>query len=292
MTDSTLIEPWDEHNQALVQNVHPEDWVNPTPAGSYHLVVIGAGTAGLVTAAAAAGLGAKVALIEKNLMGGDCLNVGCVPSKALISAARAWQATRKSTEFGLKVTDSQRNFSQVMQRLRKLRAEISPHDSASRFQELGVDVFLGQGTFSSRQTIEVAGQSLHFKKAVIATGARAVALPIPGLKEIDYLTNETVFNLTELPKRLAVIGGGPIGCELAQSFARLGSEVSLFEVAPQILIREDRDAAQVVEAALIRDGVHLRTSAQIVEMKQQDDEKSIHIQQGDDEELFVVKFCL
>ena len=250
--------PWDAHNQKLVSHVHPADWKNPLPAPRYNLVVIGGGTAGLVCAAGAAGLGAKVALVEKHLMGGDCLNVGCVPSKAIIRAARAVAAVREAGEFGVNVPPgTTTDFGKVMERMRRLRADISPHDSARRFTELGVDVFLGAGRFTGPDAIEVGGQTLRFTKAVIATGARAAAPPIPGLQDIPYLTNESLFSLTELPKRLGVIGAGPIGCEMAQSFARFGSEVFLIEAEHGILPREDRDASEIARAAMERDGVKL-----------------------------------
>ncbi len=276
--------PHDEHNARLIEHVHPPTWVNPTPASRYNLVVIGAGTAGLVTAAGAAGLGAKVALIERELMGGDCLNVGCVPSKALIAAARAATSVSRAGEFGvsaelgarsaepmpndldsssstLRAPSSALDFPRIMERLRRLRADIAPNDSAARFQNLGVDVFLGEGRFSGPDTIEVAGQTLRFKKAVIATGARASRPDTPGLAEAGYLTNESVFNLTELPPRLTVIGGGPIGCELAQAFARLGAQVTLIEKSHQLLGREDEDAARLVQASLERDGVRVLLDA-------------------------------
>ncbi len=252
------LQPHDEHNRQLEANVHPPDWVNPTPSGRYNLVVIGAGTAGLVTAAGAAGLGAKVALIERHLMGGDCLNVGCVPSKGIIRAARAAAAVREAGEFGVRVPDGvQVDFAAAMDRMRRLRAGIAPVDSAARFRDLGVDVFLGDGQFINDHTVQVGDTKLTFKKAVIATGARAAAPPIPGLDEVDYLTNETLFSLTELPHKLAVLGAGPIGCEMAQTFARFGSEVHLIEAAHGVLPREDPDAAAVVEASLRRDGVNL-----------------------------------
>ena len=238
------VQPWDAHNQKLVANVHPADWKNPTPAPRYNLVVIGGGTAGLVSAVGAAGLGAKVALIEKHFMGGDCLNVGCVPSKAIIRAARKAAGVRDMADFGVNIPDGTTiDFGKVMERMRRLRADISPHDSAKRFTELGVDIFLGAGKFTGPDSIEVGGQTLRFAKAVIATGARAAAPPIPGLKDVPYLTNETLFSLTELPKRLGVIGAGPIGCEMAQAFARLISQVFLIENEAGILPREDRDAA-------------------------------------------------
>ncbi len=249
--------PDDEHNRRLLQNTRPPDWVNPTPAAKYHLVVIGAGTAGLVTAAGSAGLGAKVALVEKHLMGGDCLNYGCVPSKALIRAARAAADARNAGAFGVRTGDVTVDFPAVMERMRRLRAHISPNDSAARFKKLGVDVFIGAGKFTGPDTVQVGDQTLRFKKAVIATGARASAPPIPGLNGISYLTNETLFSLTDLPKRFGVIGAGPIGCEMAQSFARFGTEVYLVEALHGVLPREDRDAAGIVQARLTRDGVKL-----------------------------------
>jgi pyruvate/2-oxoglutarate dehydrogenase complex dihydrolipoamide dehydrogenase (E3) component len=252
------LEPHDEYNQRLENSVHPPDWQNPTPAGRYNLVVIGAGTAGLVTAAGAAGLGAKVALIERDLMGGDCLNVGCVPSKGMISAARAASAVRRADAFGVRVPDGvQVDFPDVMRRMRELRSRIAPNDSAARFRDLGVDVFLGPGKFTASDTVQVGETTLKFKKAVVCTGARAAAPPIPGLADVPYLTNETVFSLTELPRRFGIVGAGPIGCELAQSFARFGSEVFLIESTHGILPREDPDAAAIVEKALLSDGVNL-----------------------------------
>ncbi len=252
------LEPLDEANQTLQSNVHPLDWKNPEPTGRYNLVVIGAGTAGLVTAAGAAGLGAKVALVERGLMGGDCLNVGCVPSKAIISAGRVAAAVRHAREYAIEVPNgSTVDFAAVMERMRKLRARISPNDSAKRFSDLGVDVYFGQASFVDSSTVDVNGTRLKFKRAVIATGARAAAPPIPGLDSVNYLTNETLFSLTKLPKRLGIIGAGPIGCEMAQTFAQLGSEVFLVEAEHGILPREDRDAAEIAQQAMIRDGVKL-----------------------------------
>ncbi|MBD1882452.1 mercuric reductase [Microcoleus vaginatus] len=263
--DRVTVPPMDEHNQKLVSYLHPPDWVNPQPASSYNLVVIGAGPAGLIVAAGAAGLGAKVALIEKHLMGGDCLNVGCVPSKTLIRSSRIVGDIWEANKFGVNVSDSvEVDFAAVMERLRRIRAGISDVDSVQRYQEkLGVDVFLGSGRFTSNNTVEVAGQTLRFKKAVIATGARALQPQIPGLQEAGYLTNETVFNLTERPQRLAVIGAGPIGCELAQAFRRLGSEVVLLHKNAQILDKEDADAAKIVQQAFVREEIKLILESQI-----------------------------
>ncbi|TWT41533.1 mercuric reductase [Botrimarina hoheduenensis] len=254
--------PATEANLRLEANVAPPDWKNPPAADRYHLVVLGAGTAGLVTAAAAAGLGARVALIERRLMGGDCLNVGCVPSKGVIAAARAAAAVRDANRFGVHVAGGyQVDFSAAMERMRRLRADISPHDSAERFTLKGVDVFRGEGHFAGDNTLAVTGMAgsavLRYRRAVIATGGRAAAPPIPGLDSIEYLTNETVFSLTELPESLAVVGGGPIGCELAQAFARLGSRVTLFTDDKGIFPRDDADAAPLLAASLERDGVQL-----------------------------------
>ncbi len=271
--------PRDEYNATLVSNVHPPDWTNPEPAARYNLVVIGAGTAGLVTAAGAAGLGARVALVEKHLLGGDCLNVGCVPSKCVIRSSRVIEEVRMAPELSVHVPEgTQADFPAVMERMRRLRARISHHDSARRFSQLGVDVFLGQGRFTGRDTIEVDGKTLRFSKAVIATGARAEAPSIPGLAEAGYLTNETVFELIELPQRLGVIGAGPIGCEMSQAFRRLGSEVWLLEAQSQILTREDPDAAEIVQKAFVRDGVHLVFGCKILKVDMRGREKIIQFE--------------
>jgi len=253
-----FIQPRDETNLELERNTHPPDWVNPTPTGRYNLVVVGAGTAGLVTAAGAAGLGARVALVERGLMGGDCLNVGCVPSKGTLSAARVAALVRRAGDFGVCVPGEVTvDFAAAMERMRRLRAGISPHDSAQRFRDLGVDVYLGQGVFTGARSLDVEGQTLDFCKAVIATGARAAAPSIPGLDTVAYHTNETLFSLTRLPRRFGVIGAGPIGCEMAQAFARFGSEVVLVEALHGVLPREDPEASESVRDALARDGVRL-----------------------------------
>ena len=254
----------DRHDKQLIENCHPSHWVNPVPAGKYNLVVIGAGTAGLVSAAGAAGLGARVALIERNLLGGDCLNVGCVPSKGVIRAARAAAEARNGKQFGVQFDcEPGIDFSAAMERMRKLRAEISGHDAAERFRQLGVDVFIGNGRFASRNAVEVDGKRLNFDRAVITTGARAADLSLPGLREAGYLTNETVFTLTDLPRRVAVVGAGPIACELAQAFQRFGSQVTMITNGAEILPREDRDAAAVVRARIEKDGVRVIARAAI-----------------------------
>jgi mercury(II) reductase len=287
MSEKVIIQPEDKYNLELVSNVHPKDWQNPKPAPRYNLVVIGAGTAGLVTAAGAAGLGSKVALVERHLLGGDCLNVGCVPSKSIIRSSRAVADVRDAYQHGIQNSnDIGIDFSAVMERMRRLRAKISYHDSARRFQDLGVDVFLGEGRFSGPDTVEVNGKRLRFKKAVIATGSRPAVPSVDGLVESGFLTNETVFSLTELPRRLAVIGGGPIGCELAQAFRRLGSEVVLFHNASHILNREDDDAAEIVQQAFIRDGIRLILGCKTNRVERNNGDRIIHIEcQGKEETI-------
>ncbi len=281
MKQQPSVFPSDENNQMLLKNGHPADWKNPEPGGRYNIVVIGAGTAGLVTAAGAAGLGAKVALIERYLMGGDCLNVGCVPSKGIIRSARAAYDAARSGEFGVCCGKPVSvDFGKTMERMRRIRAGISAHDSVERFSgELGIDVFLGEGKFIGPDVVEVGGKLLRFKKAAICTGARPEKPAIPGISETGYLTNETVFQLTELPRRLAVIGGGPVGCEIAQTFARLGSDVTLLHSHEHILSREDDDAAAIVEQSLLRDGVTLLLPTRIAKAERRGTEKVLIVEQ-------------
>ncbi len=253
----------DDANDALLRAVRPSPWTNPQPAAKYDLVVVGGGTAGLVAAMGAAGLGARVALVERALLGGDCLNTGCVPSKALLRSAHAVGEVRTLAALGVHVGPPRVDFAQVMRRLRERRAALAAHDSVERFRQAGVDVFFGHGRFTGRATLDVDGADLRFRRAVIATGGRAATPPIPGIDAVPFLTNETVFDLTTLPARLIVLGAGPIGCELGQAFARMGSTVTLVDRSPHVLPREDSDAAGLVEASLVRDGVRLLLGAQI-----------------------------
>jgi len=275
-----LVLPDDEHNRTLLSHVHPVGRTNPTPTGRYNLVVLGAGTAGLVSAAGAAGLGAKVALVEHHLLGGDCLNVGCVPSKALIGAARAAASARGALALGVRVGSVDVDFPAVMERMRRLRAQIAPNDGVERFTRLGVDVYIERGRFTSPTTVEVDGRRLEFSRAVIATGARAAAPPIEGLEETGYLTNETVFWLTELPRRLIVIGAGPIGCEMAQAFRSFGSDVTVIHVDPHVLPREDADAAAIVERRMAADGVRLIHGARVTRAERRGREVVVHYDIG------------
>jgi pyruvate/2-oxoglutarate dehydrogenase complex dihydrolipoamide dehydrogenase (E3) component len=269
----------DPHDDTLRAAVKPPDWTNPPPASVYSLVVIGGGPAGLVAAAGAAGLGAKVALVERDLLGGDCLNVGCVPSKTLLRAAKAAHEARTASRFGVTAT-AEVDFAAVMERVRRVRAELAPADSAERFRGLGVDVFLGDGRFTDEQTVEVNGAKLRFRRCVVATGARAKDLtPRPPLQTGEgengnhplspplrigeraggwgpVITNESLFTLTALPRRLLVIGAGPVGCEMAQAFARLSSAVTL--VAKTVpLPNEHPDASALLLKSLRADGVNV-----------------------------------
>jgi pyruvate/2-oxoglutarate dehydrogenase complex dihydrolipoamide dehydrogenase (E3) component len=275
--------PLDPHNLRLLANVHPPDWKNPEPASRYNLVVLGAGTAGLISAAVAAGLGAKVALVERHLMGGDCLNVGCVPSKSVIRASRRVEEARRAGELGVPAFPrAAADFGAAMERMRRIRARISSEDSAARYRdELGVDVFLGEARFASRDTVEVGGQRLRFAKAVIATGARAALPPIPGLAQARPRTNETIFELTERPRRLAVIGGGPIGAELAQAFGRLGCEVTVVEAGPHLLPREEVDAAEIVQSRLAAEGVRLLIGATVEQVETRGAERVLRVRTAD-----------
>jgi pyruvate/2-oxoglutarate dehydrogenase complex dihydrolipoamide dehydrogenase (E3) component/uncharacterized membrane protein YdjX (TVP38/TMEM64 family) len=225
----------------------------------YNLVVIGAGSAGLVTAYIGAAVKARVALVEKHRMGGDCLNTGCVPSKALIRSARLLAESRDSRRYGIRAMQADFDFAEVMQRVQSVITKIEPHDSEERYRNLGVDVIRGSARLLSPWEIEVDGRRLSARSIVVATGARPLVPRIPGLDSVDYLTSDTVWSLRELPPRLVVLGGGPIGCELAQSFARFGSAVTIVELAPRLLPREDADAAAELEHRMRSEGVQLAT---------------------------------
>lgn len=254
------ISPLDEHNQKLLDNVHPLKWVPPKPQPKYNMVAIGAGAAGLITAAGTAGLGGKVAIIEEHMFGGDCLNFGCVPSKAILRSARAaYDAIIRGSEFGLGVEGDGKikvDFAKVMERVRRCRAEISSHDACERFSKVyNMDVYIGHAKFIAPDAVQVGDNVLKFSRCVIATGAKASVPPIAGLADVQYLTNQTVWNLTKQPKRFGVIGSGPIGCELAQAFACLGSDVTVLNRSARILGKEDPAAAKIVQGSMEECGV-------------------------------------
>eukprot|EP01083_Nonionella_stella_P070125 187448_1 len=264
------ITPMDEYNQTLLDNVHPLKWVPPKPQTNYNLIAIGAGAAGLVSAAATAGLGGKVAIIEEHMFGGDCLNFGCVPSKAILRSAKvAYDAILRGKEFGLEVDGNiKMNFGVVMERVRRIRSVISSHDACERFSKIyDMDVYIGHATFEGTDTIRVGDNVLKFARCVIATGAKASVPPIKGLNDVQYLTNQTIWNLTELPPRLGVIGSGPIGCELAQAFALLGSKVTVLNRSPRVLGKEDVEAADIVKNSMAKCGVQFVTGLKFVEVQ-------------------------
>lgn len=296
MAAEIKIAPNDQYNKTLVNNAHPPDWQNPTPNGRYNLLVIGGGSAGLVAAVGAAGVGAKVALVENHLLGGDCLNVGCVPSKTLIRSAKAAGDLRRSARGDLGVTlngDVTINFAAVMERVRRVRAEISHHDSAARFKKLGIDVYLGKGQFSGPDCFVVDGRTIQFSKAVIATGASPAHIPIPGLAETGYLTNVTLFELTAQPRRLAVIGAGPVGAEMAQAFARFGSQVAVFDILPTIAGLRDPDGLELVQKALGQDGVQFFLESGIQRVTAVPDGKQLtYTYQGETQQLVVDQILL
>ena len=255
-------------NERLLAQVRPPGWRNPDPWPMYDLVVVGGGAAGLVCATGAAGLGARVALVERSRLGGDCLNTGCVPSKALISAARAVREARLAAGSGVTAAPPRVDFPEVMRAVRARRADLAPHDSAVRLTSRGVHVFFGAASFSGPRAVVVGEQTLRFRRALIASGGRPSAPAVPGLSGVGYLTSDTLFEMAEQPQRLLVIGGGPTGCEIAQAFALLGTAVTLVEAGPRILPREDAEAADIVARQLVGDGVRLLIDTRIREVRE------------------------
>ncbi len=284
MTDESTVLIGDRHDALRLSRVHPDDHVNPEPGGAYNLVVIGAGSGGLISALVASSLGARVALVEQSLLGGDCLNSGCVPSKGVIRAARMQAEAEAAAGLGLPLAEGARiDFAAAMDRMRALRTEISAEDSVERYrEEFGVEIYLGRARFAGGRIVRVDGpagaRELEFRKAIVASGARPFVPPIEGLAEAGYRTNETIFNLTTRPARLAVIGGGPIGSELAQAFHRLGARTAIFERAPRLLGRADGEAAEVVETAMAREGVDVLVGCSVERVESKGDERVVHYQ--------------
>lgn len=275
--------PVGRHDADFLRSVRPHGWRNPDPTGRYNLVVIGAGPAGLVAARGAAAFGAKVALVERHLIGGDCLNVGCVPSKALIRSSRLYADMRNAAHYGVvPPKEVEVDFALAMERMRHLRERIGKADSVAQLAAEGVDVYFGQARFAGPDRIEVAGVELRFAKALIATGAHAKLPDIPGLVEAGYLSNETMFNLTRRPDRLLVIGGGPSGCEMAQAFRRLGAHVILAQDDPMFLPGEERDAAQILSDSLAHDGVDVRLNTKVVAVRVNGGQKLADLVRDDD----------
>lgn len=257
--DASVNTPQDVFERKRLAAVHPQSWNNPEPSGPYQLVIVGAGPAGLAAAEEAAALGAKVALVERHLLGGTSFNTGSIPSKALLRTASVYAEMRQACRYSaLAPGDVQVDFAAVMERVRRIRSHLTHTTSVRRLAAIGVDVFFGHAAFEAPDRINVLGQSVPFQRALIATGARPCVPDVPGLKRAGFLTNATVFDLTELPRRMLVIGGGPLGCELAQAFQRLGCKVTIVQAAPLFLEHEERDAAQTLSDAFARDGIEVR----------------------------------
>ena len=281
------------HDRRLLHATRPADWQNPQPTDRYHLVVVGGGTGGQVAAAVASNLGARVALVEARALGGDRIHSGSVPSHGLLRAARGWHDTKRAaSDFGGPTACAEGDFDRVMERLRRLRADIAGTDGAERFREMGVDVFFGQGRFVAGDELEVDGVRLRFRKAIVATGARPALPEIDGLAETPHLTSETIFSLAERPASLGVVGGGPVGCELSQAFARFGSNVALWEQQEGLLTKDDAEAASVVESALRRDEVGVELGAQVTAVRPVEEGVEVTFDRDGREQLCQVKRLL
>lgn len=235
----------------------------------YNMVVIGAGSAGLVTSYIAAATKAKVALIERHKMGGDCLNTGCVPSKALIRSAKFLHNARNSQSLGIKAVDVDFEFSEVMERIQRVVKTIEPHDSVERYTSLGVECHIGEAKILSPHEVSVNGKTLSTKHITIATGARPFVPPLPGIDGMDFYTSDTIWDLREKPKKMVVLGGGPIGSELAQSFARLGVDVTQIERGPRLLSREDEEISQMIHDKFEKEGVHVLLNHNLKSVRQE-----------------------
>ena len=269
----------DDHAHRLrLANVGPPDWTNPKPLSCYDLVILGAGPAGLAAAEAAAALGATVALVERNLLGGSCLNTACIPSKTLIRTTRLYGEMLDARRYGAVPPEPLLvDFAAAMARVRRVRSHLSGNESARRLSDAGIALFFGAARFLGEDALDVGGDRLHFRKALIATGASSAVTQIPGLADAGFLTSDTVFDLAELPKRLVVIGGGPLGCELAQAFCRLGSRTSIVQDLPLFLGGEERDAAQLLSDAFARDGIEVRLNTTALAVRVVDGEKHVDL---------------
>lgn len=286
--------PPDAYERERLANVGPPPGMeNPAPAPRYDLLVLGGGTAGLTAAAEARRRGARVALVESRLLGGTCLNTGCVPSKSIIRSARLFAQIRNASAYGGSAPGPVPvDFATVMARMRGIRARISRGDAVSRLSAQGVDVFFGEGRFTAPDSLSVAGAALDFDKALVTTGARPKIPPVPGLAEAGYLTSDNAFDQTSLPKRLLVIGGGPLGCEMAQAFCRFGTQTTIVQSRPLFLPREERDAAQILATAFARDGLAVRLNTRVVGIRVEGGRRIADLLSDDDESTIEVDAIL
>ncbi|MCH1520384.1 MAG: FAD-dependent oxidoreductase [SAR324 cluster bacterium] len=259
---------------------------------NYNMIAIGAGSGGLVSTFIASAVKAKVALIEKNKMGGDCLNTGCVPSKALISSAKAVQMLKKHTLYGLKNVSYEVDIALTMERVQEIITKLEPHDSVARYSSLGVECHIGKAMIRSPHEVEVNGQVLTTKNIVVATGARPFVPPTPGLEDVQFSHSGNIWDLRKQPKHLAVIGGGPIGSELAQAFSRLGSEVTIFNLDRGILPREDSDMVQFIRESFENDGIKLLDETTIERIEKRGNSSRIHYSREDEKHFLDVDHIL
>ena len=241
----------------------------------FDLTIIGGGVAGLVTASGASQFGAKVALVEKEKLGGDCLHYGCVPTKSLVHTARIISLLQRSSDFGLNPIKVDFEFKKIMDHMRSIQKKIGKHDDPERFEKMGVKLFFGNGSFTDTSTFEVNGEKIRSRKFLVATGSRPITLPIPGLNKVDFLNNIKILQLNKLPESLIVIGAGPIGLEFAQVFSRFGSKVTILEKVGQILPREDKELAVLLENVLKKEGIEINTCVDIKKVNQSKNKKIV-----------------
>ena len=284
---SNVLPPGDAHNKKLRDNVHPENWKTKPSTETYDMISIGAGTAGLVSSGGAAMLGGRSALIERHMMGGDCLVTGCVPSKTLIMSAHVAHSARHASEFGVNVGDVSVDFGAVMERLRRVRADMAHHDGAERLSKMGVDVLFGNAKFTGPNSIDLDGTTVKFRRAMICAGGRPMVPDIPGLRD-NCLTSESFFNLTELPEQFMVIGGGPIGCELAHAMQRLGSKVTILQRGQKIMDKDDPEAGEIMLEVFKEEGVEVRFGSELQKVEKRDGRLHCTIKHGDHEHELVV----
>ncbi len=267
-----------EFQRQLNEQVFPPNWVNPEAKGEYDLLVIGGGPGGMTAAITAQSLGARTALVEKEHLGGECFNYGCIPSKAFLHSSRLAKRVKEASEYGVEVSQGWKvEFKKVIQRVHALQLFLAPNDSVTRLKNLGLDLFLGEGRFTGRREVEVAGQKIRFKKAIISTGTQPIPLNVPGIGFSDYLTNQNVFNLSELPRRLAVFGAGPIGCELSQAFLHLGSEVYLITRGTHLLPRDDEMASERLQNVFEKEGMKLLKQTKLLRVEKKGKEKLLYL---------------